>query len=436
MIRATELRTITQKITRKAADDIRKFTAAKNECFEALQKAKHKVEHLFTKFAKTQIIQNIRSHSSDIQDLIEKSNTTALAIDTELQLVVRDIYTLEQSREPITTKLNEAKSAANDYLITLPEFHHLRSLQHDALSNLNTVEKQSTTLCDEVSIKLVGFQNHSIFSYLHTVRYGTEQYHPNLLTRKIDDWIAQKYNFNELRQDYRTLKQMEAAAREALEAAQKQYQSACNNLQIFEADALDTDAMRLAKSEYDRFETELSLAKECQYQLEFELEKHRTLSLDGQLSAIALLVDSLSSLPMNELKALAQSTDSIEDDHALSEIERLLAIIKGHELTLDQCHASLIDANRRHDKSQSLEELLSNSKYSNEDYVYSDTHRLERTMLGFVAGLDSTGDLLNALSMQSRYEPIETHRPYKSESPNFSTTESFGSGSFSTTDRF
>lgn len=63
-------------------------------------------------------------------------------------------------------------------------------------------------LVDECTGKLAAYNQHRIYTYLRLRQYGTEHYRRNVLSRRMDDWLARQCNFVSNQQNEQLLRAM------------------------------------------------------------------------------------------------------------------------------------------------------------------------------------------------------------------------------------
>jgi hypothetical protein len=352
-------------------------------------------------------------------------------------LIEDDITEIKSHLDGALRALAIAKDQIRKALCFSPEHKELADKVYLARENLEIAETSSKQISLEVTPKIEAYQANMIFSYLMASRFGTDGYRSNFLTAKFDNQIARKYGYHEMKGNFDLLRQMNSAALDAIKKAKYHDEVMSERLKKFEDEAHQTPQMHQAIADFDRFDAELSIAQQDKQRLEMENKSYLNFTDHGHSTAIQNVIHNLNVMPMEQLRALAQATDSLDDDNALTDIERLLAKVKSQTTTLNTCELAIKIAQRTLSKVKSLSGIVDGTQYSSKNYRYSNAGNIESLLLGYIAGQATSSSLLSGLRQQSRYDPEVSHSSSSYESSDsFSTSNSISSGSFSTTDSF
>lgn len=438
-MKANEIFDKIRDMENNASRELNDLEREKVDIETSLSSYQTELQQIYAKFAKTQIMQNLEVLSPDVQALIQQTNELADQNRNELSLVDSDITEIEFNRNNALIALTGAKQVVMKALYSSPEYMQLDSESSQSQELLELTKLSSNQIVKEVTPKLDAYKANAIFNYLHSLGFGTEKYSSNLLTAKLDLQIARKYDYVEMVGNFDLLHQMKSAAIASIEAAATKYDTTRNRLHELVDEAQKTPEIIQAIKEFDKFDSELSIAFQDKQRLETEISNYLNFTDQGHNAAIQNVIHNLNVLSLEHLRSLAQATDSLDDDNALAEIEMLLSKVKSKTVTLYTCEMDIKKTKRTLSKVKSLGDILDDTQYSSSNYRYSNDSAIQSLLLGYVVGHTSSDSLLDGLKDECRYEPEENYSSYgrsNSSSDSFSSTDSISSDSFRTTDSF
>ena len=420
-----------------ADHEFRTLCNEKSELESALSSYQSELQQLYQRFAKTQIMQNLETLSPDVQNIVHRTNEKAANNRKELVVIENDISEIKSNRARALEALAAAKDQVRKTLYFSPEHKELADKVYLARESLEIAETSGNEICLEVTPKIEAYRANMIFSYLMGSCFGTDDYSSNFLIAKLDNQIARKYGYHEMKGNFDLLHLMKSAALDADKEAKYHHEAMSNRLKKFEDEAHQTPQMHQAIADFDRLEAELTIAQQDKQRLEMENKSYLNFTDDGHSAAIQNVIHNLNVMQVEQLRALAQATDSLDDDNALAGIEHLLTKVKSKTITLNTCELAIKKVKRTLSKVKSLSDIVDGTQYSNKNYRYSNAGSIESLLIGYVAGQATSDSLLSGLRQQSRYDPEVSHSSSSyGSSDSFSTSSSISSESFSTTDSF
>lgn len=296
----------------------------------------------------------------------------------------------------------------------------------------------------EQAEKVPAYQGDALFSYLARRGYGTAGAAGNILTRRLDGWVAEVTRYEDARARYDFLKALPGHAAAALEEDREALATALQPLAGLEEEVMDRNGLTpvLARGEqlYAEREAARQRVREAEGALR-ELTDELAALHDERGSYYESAIDGLEAFlegrTLEELVAMARATRDPRDDALVAQ----LLEIDGQ---LTQLRAEL--ARRRKERTRLAERLAGleeiRDRFEADDWNgrrsrFDDGLDINALLLGFVAGHHTSLHVHRMLGRNQHFLPVHSSSGSVLGAggfggDGFSTGGGFGGGGFST----
>ncbi|MDE0074202.1 MAG: hypothetical protein OXR82_05950 [Gammaproteobacteria bacterium] len=277
------------------------------------------------------------------------------------------------------------------------------------------------------------YEGDALFSYLARRRYGTARAAGNVLTRRLDGWVAEVTRYEDVRASYDFLNALPGHAAVVLEEDRAALATALPPLAGLEEEVMDRNGLTpvLARGEqlYAEREAARQQVREAEAALR-ELTDELAALHDERGSYYESAIDGLEAFlegrTLEELVAMARATRDPRDDVLVAQLLEI-------DERLTQLRAEL--ARRRKERTRLAERLAGleeiRDRFEADDWNgrrsrFDDGLDINALLLGFVAGRHSSLHVHRMLGRNQHFLPVH------SSSGGVFGAGGFGGGGFST----
>lgn len=326
--------------------------------------------------------------------------------------------------------------------------------------------EQYKEICDEVKRKAPAFQSNELMTYLVRIGYGTETYTRRGLFRYLDRWIASLCNYDANRPNQIMLADMGGANEELRGRFTSVLPDLKRRLQARHEDLEAQQGLRPVRTELNSINAFIATKKARANSLQDDLSTYRMKKDKRYRQATDTLAAILNNESADELVARVRQTPSGQDDNALSNLVDLQRKIEAARARMIQLKSEHERTSAQYQRAKDIERQIRGDAAVTKDYEYRGVN-VDALVTGYVLGTLNQSDVLNDVrEHQSRIPKVEYETPSSSmgwPSPNyggsagssparkqesspsresddspsvFSTTDSAGGDTYSTTDSF
>lgn len=138
-----------------------------------------------------QILEQRQAREDDGFTRLEQANAS---LDSQLAL-------FRQAQERLVASHSRALAEQRQH----PALRQSQQQLQQARQQREHIAADHQPLVDECTGKLAAYSQHRIYTYLRLRQYGTQHYRHNVLSRRMDDWLARQCNFVSNRQNEQLL---------------------------------------------------------------------------------------------------------------------------------------------------------------------------------------------------------------------------------------
>ncbi len=252
-----------------------------------------------------------------------------------------------------------------------------------------------------------------LFTYLWDRKYGTSDYKANPLTRFIDNWVATQCDFRSARENYWMLQEIPKRLDEhskALRSKADEELIALWNLEKTLANSVGVEAAQAAlleaEARQDEFDDRIVAAEETLRGLLDRRGKFAAGDDEYIHQSLTAIANAMATREIDDLLAITASTETLEDDALVRELDDLGDLERDLRQELDE-HRRLHAANVSRVKE--LEDVRRRFKRARYDDLRSGfpNGTLIGNMIGEVfSGAMRSGALWNVLQRQQRFRDV------------------------------
>ncbi len=380
---------------------------------------------------------------ADVRAILEEKEARRRALETLIPEERLRVDEAQRVLDEVTAALDEVGArrhrlarAVYDDLKGDERWHGLVAKREKCEARLRASRGRHEAALGERREKCPAYERDPLFSYLARRGYGEADAEGNVLTRRLDRWLAGVMDYEGARERYDLLKQAPEYAAKMLDRAEADLRDVRVPLEALEADVIDrhglTKVLKRGERLYAERQEGLKGLHEHTETLSRLMEERAALNDSrGRYyeMAIAEIETDLGGRTVEELTALAARTEDPGDDALI----RQLADVDGalHELR-SGLERSRSERRRMAERLGGLEKMRDRFVAQDWDGRYSrfdDSLAFDALLAGYMVGTHSAGHLNRVLgSSQSFVQPAPAHNSITG----FSSGGGFGGGGFST----
>lgn len=370
------------------------------------------------------LLEEKQARLDELRSLIPAAREEILGLQRDVNRYTDALNRLGDERERLVALVDADLRA-------LPGWDALLESARVAHARVDAAERRHETALLERSEKVPAYEADTFFGYLHSRKHGTASAVGNVLTRRLDAWVARVIGYEESRADYEALQELPgyaASVRDAERAHLDEVSRAIHARRTLVADEHGlTQVLRQGDEVYAKREeaiAALRAAEERHLMLEEEAADVDDTRGSYHVRALAELQEYLEGQAPAELVEKARSTDDPRDDAIVGELAEIAAGLDAAHNDLKTLREARSTALRRLKELKELRHDFERQDWNGSRSRFSGDLDVDALLLGFLAGRTSSGALRRQLQHHQHFQPRETNA--------WGGGGGFGGGGFST----
>lgn len=377
------------------------------------------------------IFEEKQERRKKVEELMQASKENKNGIEAKFDDVTKELKTTAAEHDKV-------KEAVMKECKDVPKYKDTILQADKAEERLRQNKTRVVEVKNEAEEKLPAYENNKLFSYLLGRNYGDNGYAGNMITKKLDGFVAKVINYDEAKKNYDFLKSMPELMKEEVKARQKELDSLVKNLQEMESKVGSKYGLQKIISEgISLFKERKKIGEEIE-KLDEEYKKYlaERKEIDNtkggyHQTAIKKLKEYLKSESIADLKEKAKATSGTEDDKAVYRIEEIDTEIRDFKDKSKDAKKERDDMGEKLEKLKDMYKKYSNNNYDSSNSNFKSGFDINNLLILYMAGQMSHDDVWNDIK---DHQEFEHHSSYSSSSYSSSSHDSssgFGGGGFS-----
>jgi len=384
--------------------------------------------------------------SQEVQSLFKKKQERRLELDKEIDSLSgtrKDLELKLKSTDDTFEKEEEEKDElAKEVRNDLNEDERYTSLIGNAEKEKARITqnklrvKEAKNLAQE---KLPEYENNKLFSYLINAGYGTPEYRAGSIRKRLDSRVANIINYKDNKLNYDFLTSMPKLMEAKVKEREHELETILKLIEEIEGEVAEEHGLTKKVGEIDKLtkkRNKLISELEDNGKAAQVYSAERT-ALDGtkdpyHQQALGRLKDYLKGKTIYDLKELASSTRTREDDDIVQSIGDIDSKIKDLKSKAKLVINSRDEKKTKLDGLRTIETEFSRRNYNSSRSYFDGEFDLNTFIIGYLAGSYSHSDILDNMGSHRHLKPEESYSyssSSSSSSSSHSSSSSFGSGS-------
>lgn len=345
--------------------------------------------------------------------------------------IAREAKELDELQERIEhVEANVAREVETDAFVVSAALR-----QQDAVTLKAQLHANMAEIDSEVKAKRPAYED-SVFQYLKARQYGTDDYSGRGLVRRLDGWLAQRSHFAENSANLQIIEGMQGMAAERGAQAQAELVEAQRSRDSAIAKLEGEAGLPGLRSALRGRDAKVSALKREARELKTLITQHADGEDPGWKRAHGLFAEMLSNKTLSDLDRLAAQTANEEDDVLVKRIEKLRSEVAACNDQVRDLKEVAESAEKAYRKAKKLEHDFDREGFGRGGYSY-ERFDVDGLLTGYMLGRSSSSEVLSTMrSSRSEEESWSSRSSPGFSISDFSTTDSSGGGSFSTSDSF
>lgn len=350
----------------------------------------------------------LRAKQEELQQLDAARDENGVRRDEQiarLDAVTEQIEELAVERDKLSEKVSAALAADPRHaeLLQSVEQARIRREQSQRRYDAAVLER------DE---KIPEYEQDPLFGYLLRRHYGTPQYNPSRLARRLDGWVADKVDFRRQVENYRLLLEMPDVTQAGLTEDDQVYEQAATQLRGLEKSIEDlhglTQVVERGEELYTQRQALVDGIEKIDETIKQATERLNELeSTRGQYyeEAREALSDSLESQPIPQLRELALSTATRKDDRLAEDLARWEDEWAAVHQRLENFEREERAIAASFDDLRQVENRFRRNDFDASNSTFAQSFDVDRLLKSFLGGGLTLRKLWKAIAGSQRFEP-------------------------------
>lgn len=434
-----------QRNSREREASVRKAERALSTARELGIALEQRVLSCLSEIASVQL-ENPGQCTSEVRSEMNQRRDAESRLRDELSSTEISISNLNEMERALTADVETLVGQVNQALAGDEAYLQLVDRKMQAADLARRHEQSRVEIKSECAGKLDGY-NQPVFSYLSSVKYGTDEYRSRFLIRSLERWLAEKTNYLSNASNYAMLSAMLTGVDERARQLKADFEEAAAALSRRVDAAMSAAGVHGQQGRLDAIRAKINDSKQSANVMHRRLSDFAAGRDSHSQRAHEILMRSMKVMSYGDIQDLVARSASTRDDTAATQLRSLNLQLENHRKELPRLEAELEEATSSYERAKKLERNLRDSNYTRSGTRYRDDLDLSSLIIGYMAGELSSSRVEERV--RSARE-VDRHVSYRNDDDDdrggfdigfggggsFSSSDSIGGGSFSTTDSF
>lgn len=383
--------------------------------------------------------EQIRPISSEVTSLIAQRERQYEQLQTRLQT---EREALSQCEVALRTAQQMVEGREKETTAALAGNQELQQARNEVARLQGIVDNQSEVLAgiqSESVSKLKSFMADPFFTHLQKIGFGTENPKGRWIFRGVDQWLANRINYDQAARDYKTLVDLPTRAKADFEASAAKLSEAQERVEVL-LESIDKNiGLEQARLRAEAAKQRLQERRTTISSVQDELNRHMA-GTDGSLKKISdVITKTMQAMSLPTLDRLTSGTENRDDDLALSTYRSLVDSderLRGEVANMENRLESVAHRFRR---AKSLREYCEESDYDSGSRIFDRGFDMSGLIEGYMLGQIEKSTFGRKIESSSEIErpvyQVPSYTPtFGSDSSDDSSSRNSGSSGFGNSD--
>ena len=379
MVRGPQVFAALQQAQRSVRDNLKELDEASREIDQKIKQLASLRSDEFIELAKVylpdlsmeSIERSFVGVRSELMDIFRQKKLREEELDAAIELAQQTIQQAQEETDRVTAELNskaeerdQLQEVVSEKLKQIPEYETLTNEAAIAEHRLSQNEDRLEQVQEESSQKLPSYENSRLFMYLYSRKYGTGEYAPRGMVKRLDRWLANYIGYTKARRSYDFMKVTPGLMAAELDRRRKKFDALMDQVEAIEAKVENEVGLTQVIEEGDRLGLKrdelVNQIEDQNLQLESdksELAESRESKGKHYEDALSRMLNHLEETEEAVLQERARKTAEHKDDRIVADIVELndligelqpeILTLVGRRRTLTEKQAGLDDIVRR-----------------------------------------------------------------------------------------
>ena len=179
---------------------------------------------------------------SELTEIFRRKKLREEEIIAAIDLAQQTILQAQEQTDQVTEQLNkkaeerdQLQEIVSERLKQIPEYETLTNEAALAEHRLSQNEERMEQVHAEATEKMPSYENSRLFMYLYNRKYGTSEYKPRGMIRRMDRWLARYIDFANARQSYNFMQVTPGLMQEELKRRRANFNELMDQIEAMEA---------------------------------------------------------------------------------------------------------------------------------------------------------------------------------------------------------
>ena len=388
---------------------------------------------------------SLRELREDVEKIFYEKKERRKALERAMEENRRGNQELERRIDELTAQIDQ-KAVVRDRIVELiagdlkkdPIYVDFDEEAKKAEARLQQNRQRVAEVEEEARTKLPAFTGNKLFRYLLQTGYGTENYRPGRLRRRLDTWVARKVSFTENKKCYDFLTSMPEMMGAEVERRQNELDKIVADMEKIESQIETQRGLPETVDSANRLISQRQefISQDAEQDKRYAIYARERAEIDStkdpyHVKAVQNIKQYLKGESITQLKTIARKTPGTEDDRTvdiIDQIDRKVRELKDETITIrrerDLLEEKLSDI-------RSVEKRFRQRDYEGRYSTFSGGFDINDLLVGYMLGKFSVNDINSKMdnsqhTQRSSYHSSGSYSSRGSSSSSSSSSSGFG----------